>query len=59
MRVINVKRHETDGLQIGGNCSAVLNGLDIIFAHGWVTPMSLGGNRMALDHSFTHSLDFD
>ena len=29
----------------------------ILFAHGcYVTSMSVGGNRMALDHSFTHSL---
>ena len=28
-----------------------------IFAHGcYVTSMSVGGNLMALDHSFTHSL---
>ena len=28
-----------------------------LFAHGcYVTSMSLGGNRMALDHSLTHSL---
>ena len=28
-----------------------------IFAHGcYVTSMSLGGSRMALDHSLTHSL---
>ena len=32
----------------------------LIFTHGcYVTSMSVGGNRMALDHSFTHSLDSD
>ena len=31
--------------------------LDFVFAHGcYVTSMSVEGSRMALDHSFTHSL---
>ena len=34
------------------------NHLQTLFAHGWVTSMSLEGNPMALDHSLTHSLIF-
>ena len=37
-------------------CSLMSMGTPL-FAHGcYVTSMSVGGNRMALDHSFTHSL---
>ena len=39
------------------NSKPIPNQYSILFAHGcYVTSMSVGGNRMALDHSFTHSL---
>ena len=33
-----------------------VNRLRLLFAHGCITSMSLGGSRMALDHSLTHSI---